>query len=386
MPMSRQSSATPRIRLLAAIGSLGTGGSEKQLVELLVRIPRERFDPHLLVLDERASANAHVERLRAAGIPVISIRGSGGAPPWRWLRLAPRYVRAIDRIQPDLVYAWLDETAAYLAPICRAKRIPCVVARRNLIGSMTERHHGGLGRVIRLAEARATLVTANSRAVAANSASRGHDPALIRLVPNGHAHLGPLPVAPSPPTVFGYVAQFRSEKGHHRLIDALALMAPGPWRVDLAGTGRLRPEIEERVKELGLEERVDFVGEIDDVRGFWCDRHVAILLSDSEGSPNALIEAAFAGRPAIATRTGGNPEVIGDGGVLVGLDEPDAVTAAMAALVADGDRREALGRAIWQHASEAFSIETMLAGHLDAIEEAYERGPHPGRRNVRGRR
>lgn len=385
MPTSRPAAPAPRIRLLAAIGSLGTGGSEKQLVELLVRIPRERFEPHLLILDERGSSSAHLERLRAAGIPLISIPAAGGNPPWRWLRRAPRYVGALARIRPDLVYAWLDETAAYLAPICQASRIPCLVARRNVIGSTTERRHAGLGRAIRLAEARATLVTANSRAVADNSASRGHDPALIRLVPNGHAHLTPLPVAPAPPTIFGYVAQFRSEKGHHRLIDALALMPAGPWRIDLAGTGRLRPEIEARVKELRLGERVSLVGEIDDVRAFWHDRHVAILLSDSEGSPNALIEAAFAGRPAIATRTGGNPDVVGDGGVLVGLDEPGAVAAAMTELVADGDRREALGEAIWQHVSEAFSIEMMLAGHLDAIEEAYERGPRPGHHRRRGR-
>jgi glycosyltransferase involved in cell wall biosynthesis len=361
---------------MAAIGSLGTGGSEKQLVELLTRMPRERFDPVVVTLEaEDESSSRYFDRLRQTAIPVLSLGVAGRRAPSRWLRRVLRYGRVLETIGPDLVYAWLDETAAYLAPICRAKGIPCLVARRNIIGSATERRNSALGHWIRMAESSATLVTANSAAVAAACARRGHAPDRIRLVSNGHEHLPALPIPESPPTVYGYVAQFRPEKGHHRLIDALMRMPAGQWRVDLAGAGALRPEIEARVSAARLGDQVRFVGQVTDVREFWRERHVAILLSDSEGLPNALLEAAFAGRPAIATRTGGIPEVVGDrGGLLVPLDDPAQVAAQISALLDDTARREAMGQAIWEHVVGAYSIERMLADHLRAIEEACERG------------
>jgi glycosyltransferase involved in cell wall biosynthesis len=361
---------------MAAIGSLGTGGSEKQLVELLVRIPRERFDPVLVTLQrEDDGSSRHFELLREASVRVMSLGVPRRSAPSRLLRVLSRYLRVLDTVRPDLVYAWLDETAAYLAPICRAKGIPCLVARRNVIGSASERRNSTLGRLIRLAETSATLVTANSAAVAAACVQRGHAPDRVRLVSNGHEHVPALPSPESPPTVFGYVAQFRPEKGHHRLIDTLVRMPAGRWRVDLAGAGVLRAEIEARVKAARLSDQVEFVGEVADARKFWRERHVAVLLSDSEGMPNALLEAAFAGRPVIATRTGGIPEVVGDrGGLLVPLDDPAQTAAQMAALLEDPSRREAMGKAIWEHVTGTYSIERMVGDHVRAIEEAYQPG------------
>jgi glycosyltransferase involved in cell wall biosynthesis len=357
-------------RVMFAIGSLGTGGSEKQLTELLVRLPRDRFDPVLLTVDESVAYPGHIQALRDAGIPVLALGSrSGDTSARRWVRRGRRYVEALQAIDPGLVYAWLDETAAFLAPICRVRGIPCLVARRNVIGSMTERRHRGTARCIHWSEARATLVTANSSAVAAECVARGHRPDRVRIVPNGQVQLPALPSPPSPPVVFGYVAQFRPEKGHHRLIDGLARMPIGPWRVDLAGDGELRPAIEARVAALQLEDRVRFVGEIADIAAFWRERHAAVLLSDSEGSPNALIEAAFAGRPAVATNTGGTPDVVGTGGILVGLEDPAAIVAALTELIADPDGLRRRGRASWEHATQAFSMDGMVQGHVAALEE-----------------
>ena len=99
-----------------------------------------------------------------------------------------------------------------------------------------------------------------------------------------------------------------------------------------------------------------------------------MLLSDAEGLPNALLEAGFAGRPVIATRTGGIPEVVGDlGGILVALDDPSEIAAAMIRLLHDARCREEMGAAIWRHVSANYSIERMLSAHLEAIEEVYER-------------
>lgn len=365
----RGAAQSSRIRLMLAIGSLGVGGSEKQLTELITRLPRDRFDPVLVTSWAPEAPSRHRDQILASGVPIISISGSSGHHTMRWIGPARRYAEAIGLIKPDLVYAWLDETAAFLAPICRWKQIPCLVARRNIDGASIERRHPLIGRGMRRAESLATLVTANSAAVAAACVARGHDLAHVRIVPNGHQELPRITSPPAPPVVFGYVAQLRQGKGHHRLIDVTRRLPRGPWRVDLAGEGPLRGEISDRIARAGLEKQVVLTGPIEGVRAFWRDRHVAMLLSDAEGMPNALLEAAFAGRPAIATRVGGTPEVVGSGGILVPVDDLDAAAAAMMALVDDARRRETMGDAIWRHVVDTYTISRMLQGHIDALEE-----------------
>lgn len=376
------------IRLLVAIGSLGTGGSETQLTELVIGLPRERFETTVLTFDGSGSGlpRRHRDRLESAGIPIIGIVPIAGAAVRRWARLGTEVMRALDRHRPDLVYAWLDETAAILAPLARAKRIPCLVARRNIIGSTRERHNPLLRPLLRRAETSALLVTANSHAVAMNCVERGHRPERVRRVRNGHLSLDPLPSPPTPPLVFGYVAQLRPEKGHRRLLDALSSLPGGSWRIDMAGDGALRAALESRVAADGLSDRVRFLGNVDDVRRFWGQCHVAMLLSDSEGLPNALLEAGFAGRPAIATDTGGVSEVVGPGGIVVPLDERGAITAAMAELIDNPSRREALGLAGWRHVTANFMMEAMVADHAAALEETLRLRPVTSAFGARERR
>jgi glycosyltransferase involved in cell wall biosynthesis len=369
---------------MLAIGSLGQGGSEKQLTEFAVRLPAGRFDS-VLVTNLDSAHSDHEARIRAAAVGIHSIRFGHGNALRRWLTTARAYAEAVRAVRPDIVYAWLDETAAFLAPVCRTLRVPCLVARRNIIGSNLERRYPTVGRWLRVAERQALLVTANSGAVARECVARGHRADRVRVVPNGHECVAPLP-APAGPVTFGCVAQFRPEKGHHRLIDALELVPDGDWGVDLAGDGPLRSEIEARVSRAGLGDRVRFLGPVTDVREFWRERHVALLLSDSEGMPNALLEASFAGRPAIGTDSGGTPEVVGDAGVIVSLSDSAATAAALVRMAADDERRKRLGEIAWHQVADRYSMERMVSGHVSAIEETLELAGSRTRRAPRGGR
>jgi glycosyltransferase involved in cell wall biosynthesis len=109
------------------------------------------------------------------------------------------------------------------------------------------------------------------------------------------------------------VAHFRREKGHLRLLQALAEMpSEPPWRVDGAGTGPLIGRITAEIAKRAVDGRVAVTGPIADPCAFWATRDVAVLLSDHEGSPNALIEAAMSGRPMVGTDSGGTADVITD--------------------------------------------------------------------------
>jgi glycosyltransferase involved in cell wall biosynthesis len=282
----------------------------------------------------------------------------------------PRTFNVLRRVRPDVVYAWLEEASAVMTPPARALGIPVVVARRSVCGSKAERWP--VFRIpIQLAERRAKLVTGNSKAVIEVAETRGVPPQRLRLVRNGHEPLPPLPPPSGSEVAIGYLANYRAEKGHARLLAALELLdAQRPWRVDLAGSGPLHKQVAAEVLERGLGGRVNAGGPVADVRGFWAEHDVAVLLSDNEGSPNALIEAAMAGRPMVGTAGGGTGEIVSaDGGILVS-HEPGEIAAALKRLIDQPELRLALGEGAHRHASAQHDLDAFVDGHLAVLEEA----------------
>jgi L-malate glycosyltransferase len=355
--------------VLFAIGGLGTGGSEGQLVELLVRIHGDVVQASLITFSD-AAAERHAVRLREAGVPHHPFPASRGNSLLRAAAGVPYARRIIRQVGPDVIYPWLEEAALYFAPFARLQGVPFMVARQNICGGRAERYPWGKA-AIRAAERSASLVTANSAAVALDARRRGIRAERIRTIPNGHVPVEPLPMPSERLIRLGCVAQFRPEKGHMRLLEVLGrVSARNPWRVDLAGEGPLMKEVARQVALRGLEDRVRLLGRVEDVRAFWGDQHVALLLSDTEGSPNALIEAAFAGRPMVGTATGGTQDVIGhNGGFVVALDDYDAAARAVEHLIDDPTLRLRLGEGAHRHAMDSFAMDRFVAGHVSAIRE-----------------
>lgn len=128
------------------------------------------------------------------------------------------------------------------------------------------------------------------------------------------------PIVSDPPRAL-CVATLQEKKGHAVLLDALA-RDPGLERtiVDFAGGGELEDDLRARARELGLEERVHFLGPQEEaqVRELLerCDLFVlpSVIASDGqmEGIPVALMEAMAVGRPVVASRMSGIPELIDD--------------------------------------------------------------------------
>jgi glycosyltransferase involved in cell wall biosynthesis len=359
-----------RPRVIFAIGGLGTGGSERQLVELVVQTHGEMLDAVVLTLSDHASA-AHGDRLREAHVPVYSPHRRGSLRVVRAGVILTWAESIVRRVRPDVIYAWLEHAALYLAPIARLHRVPLVVARRNVCGATAERFLPAR-MAIRAAEGSARVVTANSRACLAEARRRGIAHRRLVLVHNGHVHVDPLPFPQEPPVQIGYLAAFRPEKGHSRFLRVLEqLKSPRSWQVNLAGQGSLVEAIEGEANSRGLLGRVRLVGPVEDARAFWAAQHIAVLLSDSEGSPNALIEAAFAGRPIVATAAGGTPEVVApNGGFLMRVDDERGASSAIQMLLEDPTLRARLGAGAYAQALERFEMKTFVAGHTAAIHNA----------------
>ncbi len=363
-------------RVLFAIGSLRVGGSENQLTEFLARAHPDHLRATLVTWRAPEPDLANEQRLMQVGVERHWLGFANMPPGLRAVLGLWKSAELVRRLKPDLVYCWLEQSSLFFCPAARVQGVPVVVARRNVAGARIERV-APVSWAIRRAERMATLVTGNSEAVVATAIDRGIAPGRLRPVPNGHLLMPALAAPEGELVLLGYVARFWPEKGHLRLIEVLSRIdSRVPWRIDLAGDGPLLETVKREAQVRGLSDRVRFVGTVEDVRTFWRDHHVAILMSDAEGSPNALIEAAMAGRPIVATDVAGIREVVAPGGgVLVPPDDPDASAAALQRLITSPALREEFGEGAYAQARERFSMQSFVDGHLVVIREALHTRP-----------
>ncbi len=146
------------------------------------------------------------------------------------------------------------------------------------------------------------------------------------------------------------IARLQEEKGIDDLVDAMEIVASGdvPVRLILAGDGPARPRLEEKVRRLGLGKRIRFHGSFlpSELPALMKRTDMIVIPSRTEGLPITLIEAMAYGRPIVATKVGGIPEVIrhGESGLLVEPTSPESLAAGIARLAADGALRDRFAR------------------------------------------
>jgi glycosyltransferase involved in cell wall biosynthesis len=177
------------------------------------------------------------------------------------------------------------------------------------------------------------------------------------------------------------VGTLERHKGHHILLDALAgLEARGfrnPWRLIIAGGrgGDQHEPLEEFIREEGLDDRVHIVTNRSDVPDLLALADIFVMPSLWEGLPMALLEAMSSSKAIIASATSGIPEAISNGkeGILVPPGDVNALGSALASLIADPDRRAALGAAAHTRAHREFTVQVMAQRYEDLYVDASQR-------------
>jgi glycosyltransferase involved in cell wall biosynthesis len=136
----------------------------------------------------------------------------------------------------------------------------------------------------------------------------------------------------------------------------------------LVGDGPDRPTLERRAKELGIMRHTLFLGFQRDVAPFYAAFDALLLPSISEGTPVSAIEALAAGRPVVATRVGGVPDVVRDGedGLLAEAGAIDDLAERLARLALDPTLRERMGAAGREHVVGRYAVER-LVDETDAL-------------------
>lgn len=201
--------------------------------------------------------------------------------------------------------------------------------------------------------------------------------AQVRIVHNGVADGDARgnPGLPGPITVL-MVARMAEPKDHRLLLHALAAASP-TIRLRLVGGGPDQPEIEALTRQLGLSDRVEFLGVRRDVDALMAGVHVAALISKQEGFPLVVLEAMRAGLPVVASDVGGIREAVEPDvtGYLVPRGDETALTAALNTLSGDPALRSRLGAAGRRAYENRFTSAQMCLNTAEVYAElAGERG------------
>ncbi|OGG80373.1 hypothetical protein A3A39_04275 [Candidatus Kaiserbacteria bacterium RIFCSPLOWO2_01_FULL_54_13] len=147
-------------------------------------------------------------------------------------------------------------------------------------------------------------------------------------------------------------------KGFEDLIDVIS--AHKEWQLEILGDGPQAQELEKRIRKSGAGARVRLRGRVShsEAREIFASAAVFVLNSRYEGLSHTLIEAMSTGAAVIATRAGGNPEVVRDGvnGILIDVGDKAALEKALEMVLSDVSLRQRLGEAAKKRAMD-FSID-----------------------------
>jgi len=366
-----------KIKLLELLTNFHIGGTERQVANLALGIDASHFDLHLACLQHSGELLAELETLRVPRpeFPIGSIYSLKTL--WQGIRLA-RYVRT-NLIQ--IVHSYGFYPNVFTVPVARLAGAKIVVASIRDTGDVLTPMQRRLQRLVcRLAD----CVLVNADAIRESLLKQGYDPGRIVVIRNGitlskfggkgrsavlRRELG-IPLAARLVAVF---SRLNWMKGVEFFLDAAKVLAARFADVYflVAGDGGNKKALEEQACRLGLGQRIVFTGFRSDVSDLLSEVTISVLPSLSEGTSNSLLESMAAGIPVIATRVGGNPEVIEEGvsGLLVRPRDSAALAAAVGRLLDDADLALELGQAGKRRVSQLFSIE----GSVHETEHLYQR-------------
>ena len=222
----------------------------------------------------------------------------------------------------------------------------------------------------------ADVIIAASRAIAREIPNL--KPIVVHAGVESRKEFSALDTAPRTATVVGAACRLIALKGLLDLVRAVAWLSPEfpTLRLEIAGTGSQREDLEREVGRLGLTGRVRFLGWQRDLGPIFRGWDIFAMPSLEEGFGVAALEAMAEGLPVVATSVGGLPEVVEDGqtGYLVPPSDVATLSERLRLLILDPKRRRAMGAAGRERARNHFSVDRMVA-EIAAIYDSLVRDP-----------
>lgn len=338
------------------INSLETGGTERQFVEMTRALRADRVPVHLgCVRNTGAFADGLGE--------LAEFRLGGSLYGWQSVRSRWRLRRHLRKLGVAVAHAFDFYANLTLVPAARLAGVPAV------IGS-----HRQLGDLLSTAQFQAQLaafrmcdrVVCNSRAAADRLLQAGLPERKVVVIGNAlpseaFAETAPVLDRTGGTVRIGMIARMNAEyKNHRGFLRAAKLVSEKfpACEFVLVGDGPLRPELEGKVAQLGLAERVRFLGDRRDIAAVLASLDVSVVASASESLSNVMLESMAAAVPVVATAVGGNTEIGSDDrALLVPANDDCALADGMARMARDAALRSSVARAAREFVRSNFSVE-----------------------------
>jgi len=362
--------------------SSGPGGAEAVMASVASGLDAARYRS-LVCLFRDGWLRARCEGL-GLETHVIPMKGMLDV---EWLR---RFTRLLRERGVGLIHAHEFGANTYGTLAGRLARVP-VVATVHGRSYYTDR---GRRRLAYRVVSRAAAMVAVSKDVKRFVVERaGVSTRRVRVVYNG--------IAPAAPVTPGATAHLRAElglgggdrvvavvgslygvKGHRYLLEAAPkVLAICPSTVFLlAGRGECEVALRAQAKSLGIDARVRFLGFRQDVQALLTLSDVFVLPSLSEGLSMAILEAMAAAKPVVATKVGGNPELIVDGetGILIECANPEALASAVTTILTDPAEARRLGENGLSRVQRRFTSAAMVRNYEAIYSTVHGRSPLHG--------
>ncbi|MGH7321141.1 MAG: glycosyltransferase, partial [Candidatus Rokuibacteriota bacterium] len=343
------------ISVLHVIDSLGTGGAEHQLTDLILSSDRDAFHHTVCSL---AKAAGFATDLRRAGIEVVDL---DVAQKYMFLRGVRRLTAVVRRVRPHIIHASLYRSGVLARAVGRRADIPVVTTLVNTTYEPEWRLDNPYLRPWKVAILQAIDgVTSRRWGTAFVAISRGvkHSAERMLGIPGERItviHRGfPFTDASPPPSVvvalrnalapgaspfIVNIGRLVPQKGQRYLIEAMRrVVAELPAaHLLIAGEGWLRGSLEEQIRAAGLVGSVTLLGERHDAQALLASADIFVFPSLYEGFGVSMLEAMAAGRPCIASDIEVLREITDEGrrAVLVPIRDPEQLAQAIVALARD---------------------------------------------------
>lgn len=363
-----------RRRIVHLVYSFGLGGLENVIVQLINRLPAERYEHIVLSLTTIGESARRIERPDVRFIALE--KPAGHAVP-----LYPRLFRLLRELNPDVLHS-CNLAALEIVPIAWLAGVPRRVHAEH--GWDAHDPDGSNPRYRRLCRLYRPFV---SHYISVSQDLHDYLATAVRvppehrtLIPNGvdTARFAPVTTRPPPEGcpfepgkhwLIGTVGRLQTVKNQPLLARAFVrLLEKYPScrdrvRLAIVGEGPLRGEIETILRNAGALSLAWLPGGRQDVPDCLGSFDVFVLPSQAEGTSCTLQEAMACALPVVATAVGGTPNLVNNGvtGTLVPSDDVEALTDALWALYATPEQATSFGWAGRARAERDFGIDAMLA-------------------------
>lgn len=323
------------------IPSLQTGGAENMAFQVAKAINKDRFNLQFICLYS-STGTTFEQELQRIGVKIVFLEKGLGLN----LLTFRKMWRALEEHQTEIVHSHLG-ACLYAAPwtLIRGKKLLHTV--HNLpVKELPALHRVVLRGMFKLKKAIPVSISDTIRQEISRFYSLHETAIPLVYNPVDLRHFKKKEKRQEDDIIkFVCVARLEPQKNHKMLLKAFAIVQSEMenTRLVLAGEGTLMNQLKLLSEQLKISERVDFLGNVENIPELMKASDIFVLASSYEGLPLTILEAMGARLPVIATRVGGVPDIVRDNGVLIDPDQPHKFAEAMLKLAKHKKLREMMG-------------------------------------------